>query len=178
MELVDKAKMMRYKALFEKHMSDPLKLRLAVMGAALVIAVVPVYMPLSKKIDENKRRLAFEKERNGYIIDCEKLQKEVNTFRSMIGEKSDTNEWANYLLDGIREFQVKLKGMESKQQRKVGPYKAISFGMEIEGTYPELKKYVEWLESSPRLIRIDTLNMERRSETLLMKIIILGVVPK
>jgi hypothetical protein len=68
--------------------------------------------------------------------------------------------------------------MESKQQRKVGPYRAVVFSMEIEGTYPELKTYVEWLESSQSLVRIDSLQFEKGSKNLLMKIYILGIVPK
>lgn len=178
MELMDKQKMMQYKVLLEKHMSDPVKLRLTTIGILLVVSLGVIYMPLSKKIDENKRKLAKEKERYGYILDYEKLKKQAEIFHSLITDKIDTNEWAKYLLDGLRNFKVKLKTMESKQQRKVGPYRAVSFSMEIEGTYPELKHYVEWLESSQRLIRIDAMQFEKRTEGILMKILILAVVPQ
>lgn len=179
MELgLDKAKIMRYKVLFEKHLSDPVKLRLATMGGLLVLVIVLVYMPLSRRIDGNKRLLAAEKERNGYIADYEKLQKQAAIFHALIVEKSDTNEWVKYLLDGLRKFQVKLRGMESVQQREVGPYRVVVFSMEIEGTYPELKNYAEWLESSPRLIRIDILQFEKRPENLLMRILVLGIMTK
>ncbi len=179
MELgLDKAKIMRYKVLVEQHLSDPVKLRLATLGCLLILIVVVAYMPLSKEIEGNKKLLSAEKERSGYIADCEKLQKQVAIFRALIYEKSDTNEWVRYLLDGLRKFQVKLRGMESKQQRKVGPYRAVAFSMEIEGTYPELKTYVEWLESSQSLVRIDSLQFEKGSKNLLMKIFILGIVPK
>jgi len=178
MELIDKAKLMQYKALIEKHMSDPVKLRLTTIGGLLILSIVLIYMPLSKKIDANRRRLSAEKERNGCIMDCEKLQKQAAIFRSLIIEKSDTNEWVHYLLDGMREFRIKLRSIESRQQRKVGPYMAVTFSMEIEGKYPELKNYVERLEASPRLVRIDTMNLEKRSDNLVMNLTVLGVVPK
>ncbi|MFA5293671.1 MAG: hypothetical protein WC496_11660 [Phycisphaerae bacterium] len=175
---LDKEKIMRYKALFERHLGSPVKMRLATMGGLLVLTIVLVYMPLSKEIKKSKKLLSSEKERNSCIMEHEKLQKQVEIFHSIIGEKSDTNEWVQYLLDGMRKFPVKLKGMESKQQRKVGPYRAAALSMEIEGTFAELKKYVEWVESSPRLVRIDTLQIEQRSSGLLLKILVLGIVPK
>ncbi|MGA2914642.1 MAG: GspMb/PilO family protein [Sedimentisphaerales bacterium] len=178
MELVDKQKMMRYKALFEKHMSDPIKLRLTTMAILFIVFFGAIYWPLSKKIDENRRRLAAEKERNGYIVDYEKLDKQAGIFHSLISENLDTNEWVKYLLDGLRQYKVKLKTMESRQPRKVGPYRAVSFSMEIEGTYPELKNYIEWMESSQRLIRIDMLQFEKRSDNILMKMLVLAVVPQ
>jgi Tfp pilus assembly protein PilO len=175
---IDKEKIMRYKALLEQHLSDPIKLRLMTAGGLLLLSVVLIYMPLSKKIDENKRLLAAEKERNSYIVDYEKLQKQAESFQSLIGDKCDTNEWANYLLGGLGKYQVKLRGMESKQPRKVGPYGAAAFSLDIEGEYSELKNYIEWVESSPRLIRIDTMQFEKRPKGLKMKILILGIIPK
>ena len=178
MELADKAKIMQYKALIEKHMSDPVKLRLTTMVCLLVLAIGLVYMPISKKIDENKRCYAAEKERNSYIMDYEKLEKQAVIFRAYIGENIDSDKWVQYLLGGLRKFQIKLRGMESKTPRRVGPYQAVTFTMEIEGVYPELKNYVRWLESSKSLIRIDTIQLEKRSGNLLMKIFITGILPK
>ena len=154
---IDKAKLMQYKALAEQHLSDPMKLRLTVVGGLLVLTIALVYIPFSKEINQCKKLISAERERNNNIVDCEKLQKDVVVFRALIGEKSDTNEWVQYLLGGMSKFKIKLRGMESKQQRKVGIYKAIVLSMEIEGSYPELKNYVEWVESSERLIRIDLL---------------------
>jgi hypothetical protein len=175
---LDKEKIIRYKAMFERYLGSPVKMRLATMGGLLILTIVLVYMPLSKEIKKSKKLLSSERERNSCIMDNEKLQKQVEIFHSIIGEKSDTNEWVQYLLDGMRNFHVKLKGMESKQQRKVGPYRTAALSMEIEGAFPDIKKYVEWVESSQRLVRIDTLQIEKRSTGLMLKILVLGIVPK
>lgn len=178
MELIDKAKLAQYKASLEKYFGDPVKLRLTTIGGLLALSVGLVYYPLSKEIDQSRRLVAAEKERNSCIADCEKLQKQAVLFRSLIGEKADTDEWVEYLLTGLRKFNVKLHGMESRQMKKVGPYMALTFSMEIEGSYQELKSYIEWMEASQRLIRIDTMNFEKKSDNLVMKLIVLGVVPK
>jgi hypothetical protein len=175
---IDKEKMAHYKALAELHLGDPVKLRLATVGALLVLTIGLVYIPFSRDINNIKKLYSIEKERYDCITDCEKLQKQAELYEALIAEKSDTNEWVNFLLDGLRKFKVKLRGMESKQQRKVGPYRAAAFSMEIEGSYPQLETYVEWLESSDSLVRIDSMQFEKKPAALTMKILVLGVVPK
>lgn len=178
MELVDKAKMMKYKALLEKHLSDPIKLRITTMAGLLITSAVIVYMPLSKKIEESQGLYAKEKERNNYIAEYEKLEKQAAMFRAYIGDNFDSNKWVQYLLDGLRQYEIKLRGMEAKQPKTVGPYQAVTFVMELEGTYPEQKKYVHWLESSKSFIRIDSIQMEKKAGSLMMKIYVSGMLPK
>ena len=178
MELMDKTKLIKYKTLALKHLGNPMKLRLFTIGTLLIAVFFMIYMPLSDKINLTEKQIAAEKERNSSIAEYEKLQKQVEAFHGLIAEQSDTNEWIQYLLDGLRQFQVKLRGMESKQQKKVGPYKAVAVSMEVEGPYPELKKFVEWIESSQRILRIDMLQFKQEPKSLLMKILILGILPK
>jgi hypothetical protein len=73
--------------------------------------------------------------------------------------------------------QVKLRGMESREPHRVRPYGTASLDLEIEGTYPQLKAFVEWIEHSDRLLRVDGVRFERSSKSLLMKILILGLMP-
>jgi len=68
--------------------------------------------------------------------------------------------------------------MESNEPRRVGPYRTVTLSMEIEGVYSELKAFVKWLEMTDRLLRIDSVRFEKRPSNLLMKIIVLGLVPK
>jgi hypothetical protein len=175
---IDKAKLMRYKALAEQHLSDPVKLRLFTAGALLFLITVLVYIPLSRRIDKNGELLIAAKERNSCITDCEKLQEQAMTFRPLIEGKSDISEWISYLLDGLRKFQVKLRGMSPKKQYDVGPYKAAALSMEIEGPYPELKNYIEWVESSKSLVRVDMLQLAQGQNGMSMKILVLGIMAK
>jgi len=178
MELIDKTKLLQYKTLVQQHLSDPVKLRLITIGLLLIIGVGAVYMPLSKHIREQTVLLSAEKERNNDIADVEKLREQVGLIRGKIGATADNNAWAQCILDGLRGFGVKLRGMESKQPLKVGPYRAIVLLIEIEGPYSELKGFVEWLETSERLLRIDSISFAKGSKSLVIKLRVLGVVNK
>lgn len=174
----DKAKLLEYKAAIAKHLGNPAKLRLTLVLVLGLAAIMGVYVPLSDRIDENRAVLATERDRNGAITDVEELRKQVEAYDTRIGEYKGTNDWVQYMLDGLRAYPVKLRDMESRPPRKVGPYVAVTLSMEIEGTYPRLKDFVEWLESSDRVLRVDLLRFEKRPKALLMKITVLGLIPK
>ena len=83
-----------------------------------------------------------------------------------------------YILDGLRKYPVKLRDMQSKPLRRVGPYHAVTLTMEIEGTYRRMKEFMEWLESSDWVLRVDSLRLDKRPKALSMKITVLGLIPK
>lgn len=179
MELgVDKAKLLEYKAAIVKHLGNPAKLRLAVVAVLGTGAILGVYMPLSDQADANRATLAAHHERNEAVADVEKLRKEVAEYEGRIGQHSSANDWVQYMLDGLREYPVKLRDMQSKPLRRVGPYLAVTLTMEIEGTYRRMKGFMEWLESSDWVLRVDSLRFDKRPKALSMKITVLGLIPK
>jgi len=175
---IDKAKLQLYKETAIRHLSNPVKLRLTTVFVILAVGIGGIYMPFSKRIEEAQKKLSDERERNQKITDVEKLRKRANSYRERIGDNSDTNEWVQYTLDGLRNYQVMLREMESSEPRRVGPYRAVTLSMEIEGAFPQLKDFVEWLEKSERMLRVDTVRFEKRPDNLQMKVIVLGLVPK
>ncbi len=66
--------------------------------------------------------------------------------------------------------------MESREPRKVGPYRAVTLAVEVEGTFPNLRRFVEWLENSPRLLRVESVRFEKQTDSILMRIVVLGLV--
>ena len=179
MELgLDKTKMVQYKAVVADHLRDPVKLRLGVVTVLTAVAIVGVYLPLSGRIQRTRRQLSAERIREQSIAEVEKLREQVEAYRGRISGHSDTNEWVQYLLEGLRGSQVKLRDMASKKPRPVGPYAAVTLSMEIEGTYPRLKSFVEWLECSERVLRVDAVRLEKRKESVVMKIAVLGLIQK
>jgi hypothetical protein len=178
MDGVDKAKLLHYKEVAIRHLSNPIKLRLTTVFLIAAIGIGGVYFPFSKRIQEAQKKLDDEKDRNKKIQDMEDLLNSVNIYRERISDSSDTNEWAQYILDGLLNFKVKLRGMESSEPKRVGPYHAVILSLEIEGAFEQLREIVEWFEKSQRLLRIDSVRFEKRPDSLLMKIIVLGLVPK
>ena len=175
---IDKAKLLQYQQIALKHLHNPVRLRLTAMAGMVLLGIVVIYAPLSGRIQAMKRNLNKERERYEKIVDVEKLRKEAASYEDRIDPRSDANEWVQYVLDGLRQFEVKLRDMESGEPKKVGPYHAITLSMEIEGGYPALRSFVEWLEQSDRMLRIDSVYFDKRPDTLRMKIVILGLVPK
>ena len=178
MDTIDKTKLLRYKEIAIRHLSNPVKLRLTTIFLLIVIGIGGVYIPLSKRIQEAQKNLDDEKERNIKIQNVEDLLNSVNIYKERINDYSDTNEWAQYILDGLLNFQVKLRGMESSEPKKVGPYHAVVLSLEIEGAFEQLRDIIEWFEKSDRLLRVDSVRFEKRPDSLLMKLEVLGLVPK
>jgi len=175
---IDKEKLLEYKALAVKHLSDPAKLRLTVVGVGIVIALFMIFNPLSKKILQGRKALSAEKRRFEAVREVEILRKEIDAYAHRIPENSDTNEWVQYILEGLRETRLKLRDMESRQPMKVGPFRTVTLSIEVEGVYSKLGQFVEWLETSDRLLRVDSIRFEKQPDTLVMKVIILGLVRK
>ena len=175
---IDKEKLLHYKALAEKHLSNPKKFRLAVAAFFLLVGIFGIYLPFSKRIQETRKMLADERERNSYIMKVESLEKQSRMYKSYLESNTDTNLWVQYILDGLERFQVKLRDMESKSSRKVGMYEAVCLSLELEGNYDQLKGVIEWLEQSEHLLRIDSLRFEKRPDYLLMKVDVLGLMGK
>jgi type II secretory pathway component PulM len=179
MELIDKAKIQQYKARIVKILGDPVKMRLAVIFAVTVLAIGGIYYPLSGQIEEERAAVAAEKARLEVIQDVEKLRSDVTEFRSRIGEKKDTNEdWDHYLMDGTRQMGIMLRGMEKRETHAIGPYTAITQVMEVQGTFSQIQAFVEWLDKSERLLRIDNMRIEKTPGAIVMKVNVLCLVSK
>ena len=175
---INKEQLQRYKAVVTAHLSDPAKMRLAVITAMTVIGLLAVYKPLAGRIEDKQQQLAAERRRTGLIASVSALRRQTAAYRPRIGEKSDTNEWVQYILTGLRESAVKLRDMSSRQPRTVGPYKAIVLTVEVEGNYRTIKDLMEWLEQSDRLLRVDSMRCEKQPGSIGMKVILLGLVGK
>jgi len=173
----DKAKLLS-KSQIAALIGDPIKMRLAVVFAVAALGVGGIYYPFSDQIAGKRAAMETEKNRLETVQQVDSLRRDVAEFRSRIGKQSDSNEWVQYLLDGSRKIGVQLRGMEIKEPRKVGPYVAVSLQLEVQGTYPQLRSFVEWLDQSDRLLRVESLRLEKTPNVILMKIYVLGIVQK
>jgi Tfp pilus assembly protein PilO len=175
---MDKAKLAQSKAQIVKLLGDPVKMRLAVIVSVMALAIGAVYYPLSGQITEQRVTLEAEKARLETIHDVETLRRDAKEYRTRVDAQSDTNEWVQYLLAGSRQVGIRLRGMETKEPHKVGPYMAVALTVEVQGTYPQLQNFIAWLDTSDRLLRVETLRFEKMPGVILMKISILGLVQK
>jgi len=172
---VDSSKLAHYKATAVRLFGDPLKMRLAVVSGAVLLGFVGIYGPLSDKISQRRQQIASEKGRFEAIRDIETLRREVQAYRPRISEKGDTNNWVQFVLAGSRQTEVGLRNMASRPPRQVGPYDGIELSIELAGSYERLKSFVEWLEQSDRLLRVESVRFDLRADGVIMKVRLMGL---
>jgi Tfp pilus assembly protein PilO len=111
--------------------------------------------------------------------DVEHLRTQYRSFADRLPKQSDSKEWVQYLLGGIRRFPLRLTTLECDPPRDVGPYKAVVLRAELEGAFFDMDALLRWLESNPRLLRIDSLRIapSRSSrDVLVLQFTVLGVI--
>jgi type II secretory pathway component PulM len=159
---------------------DPVQLRIGVMLLVLVLGYVAVYMPLTERIAATARRLEREQKVLGFAEGLEQLQKQYRTFADRVPQQTDTKEWVQYVLQGTRQFPVKVTTLDCRDPRSVGPYRVIILQIELEGQFLELNQFLKWLEANGRLLRVDEITIcpPRSgiiSKTMAMHVIVSGL---
>ena len=67
-----------------------------------------------------------------------------------------------------------IKGMA----RELGPYKAIVLRIDLEAKYSDINEFLRWLETNPRLMRVDSVKIDptrNKGDALAVSLIVLGV---
>jgi Tfp pilus assembly protein PilO len=175
---LDRERLEQYKATLEKYLNEPAKMRLAVVVALFVAGIMLIYMPLSDKLAQQRSLIATERSRAEAIELLESLQEQTDAYRSRIPENVDANNWAKYVLDLLRDRKLRLRDMSTKPRRKAGPYEAVVLCVEVEGPFNKIRDFIEDLESSDRLLRIDVVRLEKEKDTIIAKLTILGLMNK
>ncbi len=142
-----------------EQLHDPVRLRICVIAAVLAVGYFAVYSPLHEKIVETTKKLERDKKLIQLAIKMEQLQEQYDKFEDRIPRNTDSKEWVQYMLDGIRLFPLKLVRFDCREPKRVGPYRAIILKVELEGSYLEMDKFIRWLESNKRLLRVDEISI-------------------
>jgi len=90
---------------------------------------------------------------------------------------TDTNEWIQYVIGGVRKLPVKLVNLDSADPRRVGPFEAVELRVEVRGYYHGLESFLDWVETNERLFRVDSVAVTpmRNSNQLEMTVTLLGL---
>ena len=135
---------------------SPGRLRVVSTALMLLVGYAGIYLPLSGQIDETTRNLNNERKREDLCCQVECLRAQVDKFAARVPEKADTNQWAQYLLGGIRQFPLHLLALDAGAALRVGPYQGVVFRVELEGAFRDLDSFLHWLETNQRLFRVDS----------------------
>ncbi len=119
-----------------------------------------VYQPAVTRIEAKQRQLDGERKRLLLASNIEDLRNENNRFRSRFAKQNDQNAAVQYLIKGVRAFPLKLTNLDHKMPKDVGPFKTIFVTLGVEGEYPTLEKLMRWIETNPRMYRIDQIRID------------------
>jgi len=135
-------------------------------------------MPTTTEIDELTQKTTRETKRVQIATEVERLRAQVALFDSRLPKKTDSNEWVQYMLEGTRKFpDVKLSMIDTDGTKDVGPFKAVIIKMEVAGTFETINTWLRWVESNPRLLRVDSIRLDPRKDQggMVAKLTVLGV---
>ncbi len=161
-----------------ERLHNPFRLRVLVTGVMLLVGYAGIYMPLSGRIEETTRKLDNEHKRQALANDVDGLRAQVEKFRARLPDDTDTNQWVHYVLDGLRQFPLKLNSMDSREPQRVGPYEAVVLDIHVEGEFSELDSFLHWLETNQRLFRVDSAKIapaRNQNDKLTMQLSLLGL---
>jgi Tfp pilus assembly protein PilO len=166
------------KAKLIERMHDPLQLRIALTTTVLLVGYLGIYNPLSDRIHETTVKLSQEQKLLSLGEALDQLRAEHNKYRERLPVKSDSKEYVQYLLTGVRSFPLKMVTLSCGDPVEVGPYRAILMRIEVEGGFPDMDGLIRWVESNKRLMRIDAIRVapsRSNPEMLTMQLNILGL---
>ena len=167
---------------------DPLQLRILLIGAVLLAGYAGVYTPLTAQIAETTTKLGRERKMAELANSLEQLQARCGSFAKRIPQQADSKEWLQYMHEGIRRFPLKPTKLDCLTPRQVGPYRAVVLTIALEGSFFDLDQFLRWLETNPRLLRVDEINIalakskemskqkgEENKDDMVMQLTVLGM---
>lgn len=154
----------RIRALGEGILRSPMRLRVVIGGLMFGSWFLAVYQPAVDQIERAKRRLDTETKRSMLADEIAGLREQTERFMKRVPPKADQNEVVQHLLEGIRSRPVKLVNLEPKGTVELGPFKLLQVGVSLEGDYAGLEQLLRWIETEPRMFRVEQIRMEPERE--------------
>jgi hypothetical protein len=162
---------------FAERLRDPLQFRIFITVVMLAVGYLGIVMPLGDRIAQTATVLKKAKEHQTLVKEIKALEAQVNRVVARLPKNSDTNEWVQYVLAGVRKLPVRLLNLGSDDPRRVGPFEAVVLRVALRGNYKDLESFLAWVETNERLFRIDgvTIAPARGSDKLDMDMTLLGL---
>jgi Tfp pilus assembly protein PilO len=162
---------------FRGRLKDPLQLRFILAAAIAVPWYFLVYPAINGATEEIEKARVGSETHLALAREIVSLRAEVDKFRPRLPAHTDPNEWVEYLLSGVRLYELRLVKLEPREMKKQGPFDVMVLTIDIQGRYSDLEALLVWVESNPRLFRIDMIDIAPTLDgrTMSMKMTILGI---
>lgn len=157
---------------------EPMRLRFAVTGVLAAITYFGVFSPLADQIDKKQKKLKAENQKATLAQDIEFLESQAQQIEDRIPKDADTNEFAQYVLSGVRQRPLGLVRLEPDKERSAGVLKAVVLRLEVTGSIKDLDSLLQWLEKNERVFRVDSVKISAAQgleDRKLMRLTLLGL---
>ena len=142
-----------------KQLSHPLKLRLVLCVAMIVVWQALFFSPLSDNVSATTARIARERKRAATAREIEQIRKALAPQRDLIGPGDDVHELIRHVMGRIRSSPLRLVDLKPEKPKDLGPFEAIGLQLNIEGGYSDIDEFLGWAEANKRLLRVDAIRL-------------------
>jgi Tfp pilus assembly protein PilO len=142
-----------------KQLSHPMKLRIVLCTATILVWQGLFVSPLSEKVAATTARIAHERKREVTAREIEQLKKALVPHRDLLGSGDDVHELIRHVMGRIRSTPLRLIDLKPEKPKDLGPFMAISLRLSLEGAYNDIDEFLGWAEAGKRLLRIDTIRL-------------------
>ena len=133
----------------------PTKLRIFVAVTTISSWYFLLAAPIATEIDESVKKLEVERKRLALATEIEALRVDLNRFKGRLPKGTDSNEWVQYILEGLHGSPLKLTMLDPEPTKEIGPYKVAVMRLSVQGSFREIDEFLRWVDSNERLFRID-----------------------
>ncbi len=157
--MIDSQQTQQLQSLVRETLHHPARFRMAIVLVILLAWYLAVFMPLKGRIAKASASRDASRARLELAQSVELLRFESECLAKCIPEGSGRNAWVQYLMDGVRATPLRLISLSPQTRLDVGPYSAEVFQIVVEGRFADLEIFLRWLESAPRLLRVNIMRI-------------------
>jgi Tfp pilus assembly protein PilO len=163
-----------------ERLHNPTELRIFLLMLVLGIGYGAIYLPLDKTIAGTTKKLAEAQKRLKLAEEVENLHTQYSQIASRIPKNPDASEWMQFVLNGLRQSPLKLEAFNPDAPKAMGAYQVLGIKIRVSGSFADLDAFLHWLESNPRLFRVDNVRLTAgdvrgEDDAIRMELSILGV---
>jgi Tfp pilus assembly protein PilO len=164
------------------YLHNPTQLRMFLMAVVLGVGYTAIYLPLDTTIAATTRKLVDAKRRLALADDLDVVQKQFRQIQSRIPNSPDASEWMQYVLSGLRQTPLRLDSFSPDTPKAMGTYQILTIKIKVSGSFEDIDKFLYWLESNPRLFRVDSVRLislgakGAEAGNVVMDLVVVGVI--
>src|SRR5262249_8014438 len=107
---------------------------------------------------------ARERKRITTARQIEQLKKALAPCERLIPAGVDVHELMQHVIDHLRSSPLKVSDLKPQKPTELGPYETIGLQLKLEGHFPEIDKFLAWIGTDGRLLRVDSIKLEPSSK--------------